>query len=857
MQQSFNGDSVNFRQNSDFLDRPRLKKLLSEAMDYPLVAVYAGAGYGKTHMLHSFLHDYNAYVIWKQVTERDNITTSFWESYVHLISLLWSESAARILEIGFPEADETFAKYSAMVKEAAALPKKQIMVYDDFHLLHNPVILRHIERTVNVVQPNSTIVILSRTEPNINLVGLMMANNVFTLRENVLCFTEDEIAEYFSQLGLSVTKYNIRDIYDDTQGWAFAVSMIGRSLVNEEKKYERYALEAMKKNIFRLIETEITQTVSEPLWRFLLRISLVNRLSASLLESLAALANNNTLIKEMEQLNAYIRYDFNADTYMIHPLFLEYLRQEKYANILTHSEKRETYELAGQWCENNDCQADALSYYEKAGSYDAIMRIIYSFNVHMSQDMAKYASEIFDRIPQDAASQNPLFPAMHLKLKIRLGMLEESSALAEQYVKEYEARPESPEKNHALSEIYHFWAILRMLICTYTDVYDFDVYFEKQRIYYDKNPYEPYVPFIKQPIGVYTLLIGTNRAGAPEQYIAALSSSIPKQPHVLQCNLYGFDDLARGELNYYRRELNYAEQHFKQALYKASLYENYDIKNRATLYLMFISFSRGDIKTADALLQSLKEQLENKDYADRYEIYDMALGHYYLTIHQPEKIPDWLKSDIPTHTHPAFLENNANRIKAQYHYATKQYNVLLAFLENVLNRQILITRAIVFIVLKSLSLYHLKRRDEAISSLTEAYNFAYPNKFITPFTQFGKDMHALTAATLKDDTCTIPKTWLEDINRKTATFAKRQRHIISEYMNANNIYNEIILTNREAEILSDLSQGLSRTEIASSQNISINTVKMMINILYDKLHATSLADAIRIATNRGLLPRSR
>ena len=61
------------------------------------------------------------------------------------------------------------------------------------------------------------------------------------------------------------------------------------------------------------------------------------------------------------------------------------------------------------------------------------------------------------------------------------------------------------------------------------------------------------------------------------------------------------------------------------------------------------------------------------------------------------------------------------------------------------------------------------------------------------------------------------------------------------------------LSFREKEILRDLYQGLSRPEIASSKNISINAVKLMINSIYEKLNAKNIADAIRIAVSRKLV----
>jgi len=604
----------------------------------------------------------------------------------------------------------------------------------------------------------------------------------------------------------------------------------------------------MKANIFRLIEAEISQFVSEPLWIFLLRVSLIDNLTASFIRTLS---DTEALIKDMELLNAYIRYDYNLGAYMIHHLFLDYLRQNQH--ILTGEEKRDTYQKAGAWCESSGYYVDALTYYEMSGDYDAIMRIVYSLNVQVPQDIARYSLKIFERIPKEAASCNPLFPAMNLKLKMSIGLTEEALTLAEQYVREYEARPESPDRNRAIAEIYGIWATLRMIMCPYTHAYDFDRCFEKQRFYYDKSPYKVFGPATNQPVGAYALLVGTTHANAPEEYIAALSRAIPHSSHVMNGNLYGLDDLARGEISFYRRELNEAEQYLKQALDKASKRGQYDIQSRAYFYLIVLSLSRGDVNGANVFLQATKALLDEKDYVLRYEAYDISLGHYYLVLGQPELIPGWLKADFLPYAHPAFLENYANRVKAQYKYQTNRFRELLVFLENAQESQTVLFGRIVYKVLRALTLYHLKRKKEAICVLAEAYHLAEPNRIVIPFTQYSKDMRTLTAAALKDDDCHIPKAWLEDINRRASAFAKRKAHLISEYITANHAEKEITLTTREIAVLEDLSHGLSRTEIAASQRISVNTVKMVINIIYEKLCVTSLPDAIRVAMDRKII----
>ena len=835
-------------ENDTYLKRPRLQRLLEYAIDYPLIVVCAGAGYGKTRALDLFLREYQSNMVWMQISERDNITTRFWESYSKLVSMKWPEIGERITEIGFPDTEETHRKYLQMMQCAANIPGKHIRVFDDFHLLHNPAIMRFFERTVLMIPSNVTLVFISRITPDINIVEMLMRERVFTIQEDTLRFTEDEIADYFKQMGLQVPRAEIRNIYDDTQGWAFAINLIGRSLA-KEKRYERYALEAMKKNIFRFIEAEISGSVSQPLWNFLMRLSLIDNLAASLVKELA---KDDALIMKMEGLNAYIRYDFHMDTYLIHHLFRDYLRQEQ-AHLLTDEERKETYKIAGMWCEENGYYTDALSYYEKSGDYYAIARRIARFNVQVPQDIAQYADSIFSRAPDEVKTVNPIFISMYMKLKISLGKFEEARMLAQKYAEFHEKQPDSPLRNRALATIYAAWALLRLMMCTNDDVYDFDIYWEKMVEYYDKNPFEIYGAYNMTPSSAWATHVGTDRAEAQEEYISAFTRAIPNLSRIFNGAYIGFDDLVRGELLFNRGEFDAAEQYLIQAFDKARPYDQYTTYNRALLYLMRIAIYHGDFQAATRRLEEMEAMLSGKDYGVRYAMYDVASSLYWFMLERPDKLAEWLKGDFLPSAHSSFIETYGNRIKTHYHYHSRRFGAMLAFLEQELEKQTILFSKVEMTIMKTLALYRLKRRREAIATFTEAYELAKSNRLDVMFTQYAKEMRTFTAAALKDENCTIPKDWLKDIGSKSSTYAKRRSKMQAEYRLANNIEEGIALSERESAVLKDLAQGLSRTEIASSQRISPNTVKRVIASVYNKLYVTSLPDAIRVAVEQKLI----
>ena len=77
--------------------------------------------------------------------------------------------------------------------------------------------------------------------------------------------------------------------------------------------------------------------------------------------------------------------------------------------------------------------------------------------------------------------------------------------------------------------------------------------------------------------------------------------------------------------------------------------------------------------------------------------------------------------------------------------------------------------------------------------------------------------------------------------------------LTSDYKKVNTIDTGIGLSSRETEILRDLNKGFSRSEIAANQNLSINTVRLIINTIYEKLRARNIADLIRIAHEQKLI----
>jgi LuxR family maltose regulon positive regulatory protein len=338
-----------------------------------------------------------------------------------------------------------------------------------------------------------------------------------------------------------------------------------------------------------------------------------------------------------------------------------------------------------------------------------------------------------------------------------------------------------------------------------------------------------------------------------QDYIDALKRA---RAHLSKCFI-NFEDgeeyLACGEFKFYQGDSIAAESLITCAMDRARERKRSGKMHRALFYLLRIAVSQGNYAKAAEALKDMSGQLDDIDYINRFLDYDITLCWYYCTLGLPEKAPDWLKENFSLYADASFIENYSNHMKGHYCFTTRNYPPLLSYIQNMKQRESFLYGRVEMSAIEACIHYKMKNKEKAYTALEEAYFTASPNNIIMPFIELGKDMRTLTAFAIKNNNKKIPISWLEEINRKAASYAKRLSHVVTEYKQAFGLSNINVISPREKEILTDLSHGLSRTGIAASRNLSINTVKMIVNNVYMKLGAENLADAIRIATEKKIL----
>jgi LuxR family maltose regulon positive regulatory protein len=841
-----------------YLERRELNGHLARIIKSPIITVVAGPGYGKTHSIYSFLRTYEAVTLWAQISERDNLPQRFWENFSGAVGVYNRQVGKAMVDLGFPDTIRQFDRFMTILQHEAVSGRHYIQVYDDFHLINQPRILRFLDRYFTAPAANITIILISRKEPAINSVSFLSKGFLNQITAEELRFTRQETDAYFALQNISLSPEDLAQIHHDSEGWALAVSLAAREVKNRKAGKSGYTRKLLEARVFINMEEEILASMSAALRKFLIKLSLLEHWPVEVLETLVS---DRTVIEEMETFVSFIRYDIYLHGYRIHHLFLDFLKGKQ--GELTGEEIRDVCLKDAAWCMENNLRMDAALDYERAGEYRGLVNLIKAFPRILPNGMADFFMEIIGRL---AAQKFPaegdngyedfafLWYALRPRLLMGQGRIQEAEEENRRSIARFEAEPPSPLGSRILASCYGSLGTLKIIAVRHTGDANIAPLLEQAQKYYMRHP-EPWTGLVSQCcIGSYVIQAGyPAKAGAIEKIIRDFAPALV--PGLFfNGYLYGSDALGWAEYYYFCADMANAESFARQALFKSREKNQFEVENRALYYLLRIHLAAGNFAGVEKALTHLEAQLTNTDFFNRYTLYDIITGWFYAQIGQTGKTAAWLNNDLEESELNTLFRGFETLVKAKCSFADKRYEAVLGILNlpgGVSGLGQFILGRLEMRVLQAVTFYNMGEQEQAFAALEDAWDMAAPNHLDMPFIEPGEDMRVLAGAWLTEKDGPIPRPWLETIRSKASAYAKKLSLAAEQYPARQ--APAVTLSFREREILTGLSQGLTREEIASDAAMSLNTVKNVISGIYAKLGALNRADAIRIATNSGLL----
>ena len=890
------------KSTTKYLPRPRLDNLFDQATACKLVYVVAGIGYGKTQAVHHYLtNQEDALVRWMTLSKQDNIVSRYWENLTHCLSVDNPELAIMLREFGFPDTPTHFKNLSKSALTLISKPKnyhpedsppenttpeKMFLVFDDFQLIQSKEILTFMERLVHLPFSNVCIVIISRKEPELDVISLIAKGQLHVITEDDLRFTASEAAAFFQQRGMPLSFADISQLMSATKGWVLALNMLS-FLPKKKPRGFKQDLHVVMDNIFHFIEKEAWENFSEAIQKSLVKLSLLADLP---MESAFLLADKEVLGENVPELTTFIWIDRYSKELKIHSLYLDFLKSKQ--DLLSHNEKMEIYRHAARWCVEHDFFLGSIYYHAQAQQFDAIVKTFLSYPLKLSKDASEYLLSIFEKAITDAAKQEHVSADATKQDSIDTDNAKQgkasTGALKQEYVsvllvenyflpllfvgtgKYEEAKQRSmatidkwKDENSSLAHLllyttYTNLAYIDMYICTASHAYDAPRYLEKSISYFKQLslPFsEASGAFINADLRSFACLVGEGANFAEfEQFREAaeqIESSIQETSHGM---FAGYSDLVACEIAFFSNQPGLARNHAHNAILKAGEMQQYSIVFMAENYLLRVAVLEGNASLVKDILKTMAAHLKNPSFWNRQLYYDLYTTGFYAQLGLLEEIPQWFTLDDTEIAFEIHLPAKELYLRALYYIARKQYSHALTLLCDSFPRERserFFFGELKFLLLLAVARLHTGDVSGAISDFEKAYELSFQGFFEIFFLELGKELQPLVAATLKRNTSSIPLKWLKTIARKGSIYTKKMTIVANAF--PSRIEKIIELSPREKEVLLDLYHGLSREEIAENQYLSINTIKKVLQSIYLKLDANNSIDAIRIALDKGII----
>lgn len=833
----------------DLFQRPELHALLEEATQKHVVTIVAGPGYGKTIAVSSFLLNKKNETIWLTLTHLDDFDTRLWESLCNAFSLICNKPNDFLHNVRFPTTDFDFSNFTKIIKECFNSNKRYYFVLDDFHNITNPSILLFIEKFVLMDVPNLCTIIISRSKPMINPTYLLSRNLLFPINVEALRLTEKEMSCYFEKQNIFLMQQAKLEFYEYTRGWFFAIYLVCLAL-KKGVLYRTNPLNAVKLDMFSLLEQEEYLAFSDELKNLLLRLALITHPPLELTIQLAG--ERQELVKQLLDSNSFVNFDeFNNIVY-IHNLYLDFL--QKNHNTLSQEDKDEIYLVAAKWYQKNNYRIDAITYYEKIDRYDCIIDILLTFNKAYSAKTMDFLLGIIDRMPKQLLIEKPIIRFLYIKFLMNNYRMDEVQQRSLALLQELEALPKTPENIFVLGELYTHLGFQTWITSGLTKTYEYPEYFKKAYHYLPNGSTLIQKPYLC--VGTYICNVSSPEAGEFDHYINAIKQMLPFCKKLLPNSFDGYLSATKAEIAYFRKDNEAAKKHIDQAIRSThnGNCENMEITALALQTRIYVD-SGNYTKTMDSLEQQ-KQFIKNTKSSKSYIIHDLSLGWFFAQLGLNHMVPHWIKAKQQSREVMTPITFGIDKlIRAKCLLNDNEIYQLLALLtakSDEFSFEYYLFGLIEMKVMKAIAHNLIKEYKEAAKELQEAYELALPNKIIMPFIENGKYTRTLLSRTAPY--IDIPSAWLDDIQTKSTTYAKRLSKFATIFNTTTNLKdNKPNLSHRETEILAALCQNLTRDEIATAYGLSVNTVRSIIINIHNKLGVTNNLDAVRVATQLKLI----
>jgi LuxR family maltose regulon positive regulatory protein len=263
-----------------------------------------------------------------------------------------------------------------LINDLAELPHRVVLVLDDYHLITNGechetvgFFIEHLPETIHLV-------ISTRSDPPLGLGRLRARGEVNELRTEQLVFSEEETTSLLGErLGLRMGRADIDELLERTEGWPAGIYLAALSMRGRDPHAFVSSLRGRSRYIVDLLAEEVLATLSEEEGHFMVRTSVLERMSGPLCDEVLEMEGSGKLLRELAHSNLLVvPLDDGGEWYRYHRLFADFLLYE-----LKNTDPKLVPVLHGRasiWFEREGHVDKAIEHAAAAGEYERAGQLI-------------------------------------------------------------------------------------------------------------------------------------------------------------------------------------------------------------------------------------------------------------------------------------------------------------------------------------------------------------------------------------------------------------------------------------------------------------------------------------------------
>jgi LuxR family transcriptional regulator, maltose regulon positive regulatory protein len=356
------------------IDRPRLLAMASQLPAKRLAVIKAPAGFGKTSLAVSWSEWFGqrgGSVAWLTIDPDDNEPSRFFFYVAQAIRRAAPEVGADALDL----VRETFlinpqTIVSTLINDLSDLEDEICLFLEDYHWVSDPRVHDAVTFFLKNAPSHAHVVLTTRTEPPLPLASLRANNQLLEIDASALRFDLQETSEFLDrEKPGSLVPADVKLLHFRTEGWPAQLRIVV-STPSSGDDFGHYVrnLSGVQRPIDAYLE-EMLDGLPPDLVAFMLRTSVLDRVSAPLCEAVAGARSARALLASIEKRQLLLTaLDQEGEWYRYHPLLAAYLKRRLESEL--GNELPDLHRRASHWYASQELWTEAVQHAIAGGDTD-------------------------------------------------------------------------------------------------------------------------------------------------------------------------------------------------------------------------------------------------------------------------------------------------------------------------------------------------------------------------------------------------------------------------------------------------------------------------------------------------------